>query len=873
MLTASALQGAESAQRFPDIMSLLPWALVPLVRLLASSGSVDHQAEEMCVTPLDCDAVPPALPWAARAVRLLCALSTGAPEVEHVIRFLVGDGSAADRERASDVSRLIDCLPQRSDDGLWEAARMLAVGQMVQLFASCRKDGAAFIANALEASLSSLAHGLKSKVESPETAWALLSDLLNAARPVAEAHEGAATAVRESMAVAQASALASALTGFCDAVLQEGLGDVRAVRAMRGIVAAVFLPHGACAGVATHLRSISEFHSQLIALPHLAKALRGAASDQPSDEARTELLALLLLLRSLDATVRADAILPLLVVPWRASLSLADRLTTRLLHLHTSPPAARVEAADLSWGSVNLGRGFEWLPAAIDPQRLELTLQHFPLARALVPERCACEAGHMSEDDESNSDASSDEIHRRRAARVEPETIGARGLNGSDETESARVDEDDSTDDDDDSDEMDEDDDADVQIEQDPSLSARIYDPSVVLASLNAALLAAPEDESGDETTGSSIAPRRIVESGLLSLALVALGSADASMRTVACSVLERFTSLMGRDDVVRDSSFRERPQILVLLDALRAGLSSSAAEDAVVPPRISCVVALCLARTAAAALAPAADMYSALNKWVLRRPALNLDELPLFFATFQVCVSPANASPSVAATLLHARRDAGAWSASGRGLGSDRAGAAASARARVDAAVDSRRPSRHERYAPPCSTACAPLAHDVLRLRGFCRRRGRNRLRAQQDSLRARARSGCRAQRAVRFVLVPTAETPRSLSCLSFPRCRAPRQVPRGIGGHTRLAARARGARDASARLNDGGARGAQMNPFQTLITSCTRFHAGVRHGQRVRARRLVGLSERGAPRAGDQTLVQATSSHARARKFKCCA
>ena len=263
---------------------------------------------------------------------------------------------------------------------------------------------AAFIANALEASLSSLAFGLKSKVESPETAWALLSDLLNAARPVAEAHEGAATAVRESMAVAQASALASALTGFCDAVLQEGLGDVRAVRAMRGIVAAVFLPHGACAGVATHLRSISEFHSQLIALPHLAKALRGAASDQPSDEARTELLALLLLLRSLDATVRADAILPLLVVPWRASLSLADRLTTRLLHLHTTRPP-RVSRRQICRGAQSIsGEASEWLPAAIDPQRLELTLQHFPLARALVPERCACEAGHMSEDDESNSE-------------------------------------------------------------------------------------------------------------------------------------------------------------------------------------------------------------------------------------------------------------------------------------------------------------------------------------------------------------------------------------------------------------------------------------------------------------------------------------
>ena len=172
------------------------------------------------------------------------------------------------------------------------------------------------------------------------------------------------------------------------------------------------------------------------------------------------------------------------------------------------------------------------------------------------------------------------------------------------------------------------------------------------------------------------------------------------------------------------------------------------------VPPRISCVVALCLARTAAAALAPAADMYSALNKWVLRRPALNLDELPLFFATFQVCVSPANASPSVAATLLHARRRRGV-ERKRAGLGSDRAGAAAR-RERAWMLQLIRDGLRvRERYAPPCSTACAPLAHDVLRLRGFCRRRGRNRIRAQQDSLRARARSGCRAQRAVRFVLV----------------------------------------------------------------------------------------------------------------------
>ena len=575
-------------------------------------------------------------------MRLLCTLSTGVPEVENVIGFLVGDATSADRERASDISQLIECLPQRSD-GSWEAARMLATGQMVQLYASCRQDGATFIVHALEASLSCLAHGLKSKVESPETTWALLGDLLNAAaRPVAESHEGAATVVRESIASAQALELTNALTDFCDAVLQEGLGDVRAVRAMHGIVAAAFLPHGAFAHVATHLRSVSEFHSRLVALPHLAKAL----CRTESDEARTELLALLLLLRSLDTIVRADVILPLLVVPWRASLSLADQLTTRLLHLHASPPGARVEASDLSWGSVNVGGGFEWLPASIDPQRLELTLQHFPLARAFVPERCACEASHMSEADETASDASSDEIKRRRSTRTEHGTIDARGPNASIETESASLD-DEGSNDDDASDAMDEDDDAEAQIAEDPNVSEQIYDPSVVLAALNAALLAAPEDETGDDdATGlydmSSIAPRRIVESGLLSLALVALSSADTTMRTVACSVLERFTSLMGRADVVRDSSFRERPQVLALLDALRAGLSnaaqSAAADGAAMPPRISCVVALCLARTAAAALAPAGDMYSALNKWVLRRPALNLDELPLFFATFQVC-------------------------------------------------------------------------------------------------------------------------------------------------------------------------------------------------------------------------------------------
>ena len=112
---------------------------------------------------------------------------------------------------------------------------------------------------------------------------------------------------------------------------------------------------------------------------------------------------------------------------------------------------------------------------------------------------------------------------------------------------------------------------------------------------------------------------RFFVECGALSLLLVLLSSADADQRANAYSLLGTFFASM------ETSKMRERRQVLVALTAIRNAVTEE-------NQRITPCLAVFVGRAARIALQPRNELYPIVNKYLLQRPVLDLEDVPLFY-------------------------------------------------------------------------------------------------------------------------------------------------------------------------------------------------------------------------------------------------
>lgn len=118
----------------------------------------------------------------------------------------------------------------------------------------------------------------------------------------------------------------------------------------------------------------------------------------------------------------------------------------------------------------------------------------------------------------------------------------------------------------------------------------------------------------------------RLIESNLLGLAVMAIASTCTHTRYAGHFVLSSSYSLLT------ESTLKERNQILHLLDYLRNSILVTSLEN--IKP-IPSIIASFIAQSLMILLKPESDMYPVINTFLLQRPLLDLDDIPLFYSLF----------------------------------------------------------------------------------------------------------------------------------------------------------------------------------------------------------------------------------------------
>ena len=215
-----------------------------------------------------------------------------------------------------------------------------------------------------------------------------------------------------------------------------------------------------------------------------------------------------------------------------------------------------------------------WLVEWLEPERVFASMEGFPLDRPLVPPKMGWEVEEEEEEEE-----------------VEEERVGERYEEGEEEGEGEVA-------------------------------SPEPYDPSFLLPLLERLL------------HHDALSIRSLIDSCLISYTLISLASSQPSTRLAAYACLQRILLLLSLPSSHTDPAAKERPQQLLLLDVLRHSLPPSLLSP-FLPPLLPYTHALFLARSALILSRPANDLYVALNGFLVRRPSLDLNDLPLFLPLF----------------------------------------------------------------------------------------------------------------------------------------------------------------------------------------------------------------------------------------------
>jgi hypothetical protein len=114
--------------------------------------------------------------------------------------------------------------------------------------------------------------------------------------------------------------------------------------------------------------------------------------------------------------------------------------------------------------------------------------------------------------------------------------------------------------------------------------------------------------------------PLYIIESHLVGLACMALSHSDMDTRRMGSQVLYKAREL------IRNSNIKERNQLMLLLHSFGSSLPSDQS------PRVPRIICSFVAQAAIILTKPESFMYTAINRFLLQRPAIDLTDIPLFY-------------------------------------------------------------------------------------------------------------------------------------------------------------------------------------------------------------------------------------------------
>ncbi|KAJ1884244.1 hypothetical protein LPJ66_010702, partial [Kickxella alabastrina] len=123
---------------------------------------------------------------------------------------------------------------------------------------------------------------------------------------------------------------------------------------------------------------------------------------------------------------------------------------------------------------------------------------------------------------------------------------------------------------------------------------------------------------------------RRLIESNSIGMAIVALSSANLPMRKLAFFVMDCFYAKIAASDNTLHSGQR---QCVLLLDALRNAITDRSDDNF---PRLPLSTTLFVATSLPIMLHPEHAMFSDINRLLLKRPFLDLGEVPLLRSTLR---------------------------------------------------------------------------------------------------------------------------------------------------------------------------------------------------------------------------------------------
>jgi hypothetical protein len=164
----------------------------------------------------------------------------------------------------------------------------------------------------------------------------------------------------------------------------------------------------------------------------------------------------------------------------------------------------------------------------------------------------------------------------------------------------------------------------------------RRYSPGFLLPLILGAL-----DDNGHPAKQNVHLSHQLCDKGVLSLALASLSSNCFMIRKLTAAVLGRFINTIDSDEARSIASWRDRPQILMLLKATNRGLTIRKAADEWSKGEISRlpgVSAIFLARACMVLARPGDSVYPAINRYFLRTEAehgafQDIYRLPAFIA------------------------------------------------------------------------------------------------------------------------------------------------------------------------------------------------------------------------------------------------
>lgn len=144
---------------------------------------------------------------------------------------------------------------------------------------------------------------------------------------------------------------------------------------------------------------------------------------------------------------------------------------------------------------------------------------------------------------------------------------------------------------------------------------------------------------------------RQMANSGALSIVIAALGCHCDVMRAVALSCLHEMYHLATSQAAEKDVTFKERPQIILLLDFIRNAFVTIGESSRVsYLPGLS---AIFCSRAAMHLLQTGHELYGRINKYLLSRPFCDTKDVPLFDFLVTAADSSVTVSERLAAIRL----------------------------------------------------------------------------------------------------------------------------------------------------------------------------------------------------------------------------